>query len=82
MFYQTLFSPQVKPCAIIAYKHSINELFHKLPINLRLRILGNQEISEGFKTAQNNSLVPCLPAKWNFVYTSKNLLKNEITLLP
>ena len=45
MFYQTLLSPQVKRCAIITYKHGIYELPHELPNNLRLRTLGNKEIS-------------------------------------
>ena len=38
-------SPQVKRCAIIIYKHGINELPHELPQgfanDLRLTILGN-----------------------------------------
>ena len=42
MFYQIFLSPQVKQCTIITYKHGIYEL----PSNLRLRILGNKEISE------------------------------------
>ena len=41
MFYQTFFSPQVKRCAIIAYKHGIYELPNELPNDLRLRILEN-----------------------------------------
>ena len=45
MFYQTLLSPQVKRCAIITYKHGIYELPHELPNDLRLRTLGNREIS-------------------------------------
>ena len=44
MFYQIFFSPHVKRCAIIAYKHGIYELPHELPNDLRLRILGNEEI--------------------------------------
>ena len=44
MFYQIFLSPQVKQCAIITYKHGIYELPHELPNNLRLRILGNEEI--------------------------------------
>ena len=42
---QIFFSPQVKS-VIISNKHGIYELPHKLPNNLRLRILGNYEISE------------------------------------
>ena len=41
MFYQSLFPPQVKRCAIITYKHDIYELPHELPNDLRHRILGN-----------------------------------------
>ena len=44
MFYQIFLSPQVKKCAVITYKHSICEFPHELPNNLRLRILGNEEI--------------------------------------
>ena len=38
-------SPQVKRCAIITYKHGIYKLRHELPNDLKLRILGNKEIS-------------------------------------
>ena len=31
MFYQLFFAPQVKPWAIINYKHGIYELPHELP---------------------------------------------------
>ena len=37
MFYQIFLSPQVKPSAIITYKHCVYEL----PNDLGLRILGN-----------------------------------------
>ena len=37
MFCQIFILPQVKRCAIITYKHSIYELPHKLPSDLRLR---------------------------------------------
>ena len=36
MFYQVFFSPQVKRCAIITYKHGIYELPHELRKDLRL----------------------------------------------
>ena len=45
MIYQIFLSPQLKRCAIITYKHEIYELPHELPNDLRLRILGNYEIS-------------------------------------
>ena len=49
MFYQIFLPSQVKRCAIITYRHGIYELPyelpHELPHNLRLRILGNKEIS-------------------------------------
>ena len=39
--FHNIFSPQVKRCAIITYKHGIHELPHVLPSDLRLRVLGN-----------------------------------------
>ena len=45
MFYQIFLSPQVIRGAIITYKHGIYELPHESLKNLRLRILGNYEIS-------------------------------------
>ena len=44
MLHQIFVSLQVKQCAIITYKHGIYELSHELPNDVRLRILGNQEI--------------------------------------
>ena len=41
MFYQIFFSPQVKQCAIITYKHSMYKLPHELPNDWRLTILGS-----------------------------------------
>ena len=41
MFYQIFFSPQVKRCAIITYKHGVYELPHELPNYVRFRILGS-----------------------------------------
>ena len=41
MFYQTFFSPQVKRCVIITYKHGIYEDPHGLLNDLRLRDLEN-----------------------------------------
>ena len=46
MFYLILLSSQVNQWAIITYKHGIYELPHELSNDLRLRILGNYEISE------------------------------------
>ena len=45
MFRKIFLSTHVKRLAIIAYKHGIYELPHELPNDLRLRILGNKEIS-------------------------------------
>ena len=36
IYYQIFFSPQVKRCAIITYKHGIYDLPHDLPNSLRL----------------------------------------------
>ena len=44
MFYQFFLSAQVKRHVIFSYKHGKYELTHELPNDLRLRILGNQEI--------------------------------------
>ena len=41
MLCQTFLSPQVKPCAIITYKHGVYELPHALPNGLGLRKLKN-----------------------------------------
>ena len=41
MFYQIFLSPQVKPYAIITYKHGIYEFPYESPNDLRLRILEN-----------------------------------------
>ena len=38
MFYQILFSPQVKRCVIITFEHGIYELPHELPNDLSLKI--------------------------------------------
>ena len=45
MFYEIFLSPQVKQWAIISYKHGLYKLLHEFPNELRLRILGNSEIS-------------------------------------
>ena len=45
MLDQIFISPQVKRCATVTYKNGIYELPHELPDDLRLRILGNYEIS-------------------------------------
>ena len=41
MFYQIFLSLEVKQCAVFIYKHGLYELSHKLPNDLRLKILGN-----------------------------------------
>ena len=72
MFNQVFFLPQVKQSIVISNKHGIYELPHVLPNNLRLRILGNQEIPRKPQ-----------PSAWssfqteNFVNTSKKLLRNR-----
>ena len=52
MFCQIFFSPQVKQCAIITYKHGVFVPAHECPNNLRL--LENLEIrkyKESLKTS-------------------------------
>ena len=48
MFYQIYLLPQVKRRAIITSKHDIYEFRHELSNDLRLSMLGNQEVSEKF----------------------------------
>ena len=45
MFSQIFLSPKVKQSTIISNKHGIYEFSHKLPNDLRLRILGNKLVS-------------------------------------
>ena len=45
MFCHIFHSPQMKGCAIITYKHGIDKMRHKLRNDMRVRILGNSEIS-------------------------------------
>ena len=45
MFDKIFVSPQVKRIVVISNKHGIYELPHELPNDLRLRNLGNSEIS-------------------------------------
>ena len=78
VFYQIFLSPQVKQCTIITYKHGIYELPHKLPNNLRLRILGNKKILG--KCLNLIEWEPCaksLCENKNFFNTREKFLKNR-----
>ena len=46
ILFKIFLSPQVRPCAIITHKHSLNESSHYLSNDLRPGILENQEILE------------------------------------
>ena len=78
MVQQIFLSSQVKRSLIISNTYGIYELYHELPNDLRLRILGNWEISGKFQ-----NFVALLPSaqfssqKEYFVNTSKKLLKNR-----
>ena len=61
MFYQIFLSPQVKQWVIINYKHGIYKLPNKLPNDLRLRILGNQEILSQYQQKS--------PEKWQLNFS-------------
>ena len=79
MFYQIFFSPQLKRSAIISNKYGIFELPHKLQNYLRLRILGNQEISE--KSQNFIELQPSVEhytQNENFVNTTKKLMRTRV----
>ena len=75
------FSPQVKRWMIITYKHGIYKLPLELSNNLRLRFLGNQEIS-----GKSQNFIEWQPSAQffyqneDFVNISKKLLKIEIKL--
>ena len=76
MVEQFFLSPQVKRRVIISNKYGIYELPHELPNNLRLRILGNEEISG--KSQNFIELYPSVPSSSqneNFPNTSKKLMK-------
>ena len=79
MFSQIFFSPQVKQCAIIIYKHDIHEFPHVLPNDLLLKFSENWEILE--MSLIFMELYPSTESfcqKENFVNTSIKLLKNKI----
>ena len=59
----TILSPQVKRCAIITKKHGIYKLPYELPNDLRVRTLGNYEISGECLTPQNDRPAPSPPTK-------------------
>ena len=71
-------------CVIITDKHDIQRLPHELPIDLRLRILVNQELYQGtVQISENDSLVPSLFAKMKvLLILAENSLKVEIKLFP
>ena len=78
MFYQIFLSPQVKRCAIITHKHGIYDLPQEFPNNIRLRILGNYEISGNclnFIEWLPSFQFPCQNGR--FVNTRRKLLKNR-----
>ena len=81
MFYQIFLSPQVKRWVIITYKNGMYKLPHNLPNDLKLRILGNQEISGkclNFIESQPSAQSP--RQNKSFVNISRKLLKKEIKL--
>ena len=83
MFYQIFFSPQVKRSPIISNKHGIYELPHELKNDIKLRILGNKEISEKSQNLQNNGLISSYPGKIKILLKlATNSWKSEIKLFP
>ena len=66
MFYQIFFSPQVKGCAIITYKHGIYYLPHELPSYLRLRILRKGNIRKVSKLHRKIAYCTASLPKWKF----------------
>ena len=83
MFYQISFSTQVKRFVVISDKHGQYELPDKLPNDLRLRILGKQEILGNGLTLQNESAVGSLFPHMNILLIlEENSWKIEIKLFP
>ena len=80
---QTFLSPQMKRSMIISNKHGIYMLPYDLKKDVRMRILGNQEIS-----GKSQNFKELLPNVWspsrngNLVITIKNLLKNRNLTFP
>ena len=78
IFYQSLFSSQMKRSVIISNKYGIYELSHELGKNLRPRTVGNWEISGKFQNFIE--LYPSAKSSSqnkNIVNASKKLLKNR-----
>ena len=83
IFCQIFLSPQVKRGEIISIKNSICKLPHELLNDLRLRIVGNQEISRKSKNCTKLKSSPYYSSKnENFVNTSEKLLKTKYWTFP
>ena len=83
MFYQIFLSPQVERCAIITYQHGIYKLPHQLSCDLRLRILGNQEISEKrLISIEGNSRAQFTHQHENLLTPAKKSSKKYLKFLP
>ena len=77
MFEQILISPQVKRSVMISNKHCIYELPDELSNDLKLRILGKQEIlgkSQNFIELLPSAESPPPPRNEDFASISKNPL--------
>ena len=75
MFHQIFFSPQVKWCTIITYKHVIYKFPQELPNTLKLRILGN--IKKTFKFHKMIAYCPVFRPKWKFCYYLQKTLEKQ-----
>ena len=63
MFQYRSYQPQVKRNLISSISNLVYELPHELPNDLRLKILGNEEIFGKSEIAWRHSLVPSLPSR-------------------
>ena len=77
MFYQIFLSPQVKRWAIITYKYCIYEFPHELSNDLRLRILGNSEISGKCLDPRERHPSAQSPRQKESLVNTKKLLKKR-----
>ena len=83
MFDQIFLSSQVIQSVIISNKHGLYEWPHELPNDLRLIILGNQEILEKSQdVVELRSSAQSSSQNENFLNTSKNPVKNRNRTFP
>ena len=78
MFDPILFSLPVKRSVTISNEHCVYESPHKLPNDIKSRILGIRKNHGNLKISKKYSLEPSLSPKMkNFLITSRKLVDNK-----